>query len=181
MLLMFSKFLKASLLLLFIYIAAGCGSGDDQLKNVYNNYRFDTAVIKKLPLYDSLARTISANLPLFHKYIDTTEAYKAFRYMPAAYEAGVYRQLPPELDSGISPIYTALGEHFIFGFDVFKDSTIKIYIRMYPVEKTMVDIAENLGYYPAGKKMKQREFPVKDTVLNTHWQYWVRLDQQGLF
>jgi hypothetical protein len=181
MLQLFSKFFAAPSLLIFILIASGCGSGDEKFKNVYNNYRFDTAVINKLPLYDSLASFVSANIALFHKYTDTSEAYQAFRYMPTAYDAGVYRQLPAELDSGISPIYKALGEHFIYGFDVFKDSTIKIYIRAYPVKKTMVDIEENLAYYPTGKKMKQREFPVKDTVLNKQWQYWVRLNEQGLF
>ncbi len=181
MLYLFSKFFKASLLLIFIYIASGCGSGDEKFKTVYDNYRFDTAVIKKLPLYDSLARTISASQPLFQKYIDTSESFRAFRYMPAAYQEGVYRQLPPELDSGISPIYKALGDNFIYGFDLYKDSTIKIYIRAYPVKKTMVDIEENLAYYPEDKKVKQRAFPLKDTTLNKHWQYWVRFNEQGLF
>jgi len=180
MLHLFSKFFAASSLLILL-IASGCGSGDEKFKNVYNNYRYDTAVINKLPLYDSLARAISANIPLFQKYTDSGEAYQAFRYMPGVFEAGVYTKLPAEADTSIGRIFTALGAHFIYGFDIFKDSTIKIYIRAYPVKKTMVDIEEHLAYYPAGTGMKKREFPLKDTVLNKHWQYWVRLDQQGLF
>ncbi|MBK6381399.1 MAG: hypothetical protein IPF72_17685 [Chitinophagaceae bacterium] len=47
--------------------------------------------------------------------------------------------------------------------------------------ETKVDVQENLSYYPAGKSIRQREYPSKDTVLNTNWQYWARFDNPGFF
>jgi len=115
------------------------------------------------------------------KAIDTNEAYQAFRYMPASFETGVFARLPPEAGTKIGQYYTALGTNFIAGFDLFKDSTIKIYIRRLTADTAMLDIEENLSYYPAGKNIRPREFPVKDTVLNRNWQYWIWFNERGLF
>lgn len=178
---LFRNFITGFVLLMFLYTAAGCGSGSNKILSLYNNYPFDTAVIEKLPVYDSLAAAISEKLPVLLKAIDTNEAYQAFRYMPASFETGVFAQLPPEAGTKIGQYCTALGANFFAGFDLFKDSTIKIYIRRLPVDTAMLDIEENLSYYPAGENIRTREFPVKDTVLNQNWQYWIRFNERGLF
>lgn len=100
--------------------------------------------------------------------------------MPAAYEKGVFNQLPKEAGTTIGHWFTALGKD-IFAFDLFKDSTIKIYIRRLSSDTALLDIEENLSFYPEGKKIRPREYPVKDTVLNPHWQYWIRFNEPGLF
>ena len=101
--------------------------------------------------------------------------------MPLSNEADVFTKLPPEAATKIDQYFTKLGKDFIDGFDVFKDSTIKIYIRSSPSETSQVDIEENLSYYPNGSNILRREFPVKDTILNKHWQYWIRFNKRGLF
>ncbi len=174
-------FYTAIVLLLFLYTMPGCSTTSKKTLSVYTTYPFDTAVINKLPLYDSLAAAITAKLPVLLNLLDTNEAYQAFRYMPAEYETGVFNQLPPEADTSIGHYFTALGKQHIFAFDLFKDSTIKIYIRRLSSDTAMLDIEENLSFYPEGKKMRSREFPVKDTALNAHWQYWVRFNEPGLF
>ena len=175
------NFLSACVLLLAVFIAAGCISDKDDVLPVYTAYKFDNKVMEKLPLYDSLASAITAKLPVFQKYIDKEEGYQAFRFMPSAYETGIFRVLPAEAGTDITRYYDSLGKDFIFGFDVFKDSSIKIYIRSTPAAKKLVDIEENLSYYPGGTNIKHREFPVKDSMLNNHWQYWTRFNKQDLF
>ena len=96
-------------------------------------------------------------------------------------ETEVFKRLPPKAGVDIDPYFTKPGKNFIYGFDVFKDSTIKIYIRSSTSDTAQLDIEENLSYYPAGSNMRRREFPVKDTILNKHWQYWARFSKQRLF
>jgi hypothetical protein len=173
-----ASILKTSLLLL-LFAAAGCKTENKAL-TAYNNYTFDTTVINKLPLYDSLASAILEKMPLIHQHIHDDDAYHAFRYMPASGEAEVFKKLPAELGTDIDRYFSRLGTDLIFAFDVFKDSTIKMYVRSRTLE-TKVDMQENLSYYPTGKKIRQREYPDKDTILSTHWQYWARFNNPGLF
>lgn len=138
-------------------------------------------MMERLPDYDSLVSAILEKFDVFQTDISKKDAYKSSRYMPGSFEEGVFNKLPMEAGTRIDQYFTKLGKDLIYGFDVFRDSTIKIYIRSYPLEKTSIDIDENLSYYPAGARMQKREYPVKDTILNNHWQYWVRFDKQGLF
>ena len=174
-------FLTRLFLLLFLYPAAGCHSATEEVLPVFNNYTFNPKVIEKLPVYDSLVYAIIEKLPLFQKNINEKDSYQAFRYMPASKEADVFRKLPLGAGTDIDCYFTKLGKNFIYAFDVFKDSTIKIYIRNTPSETNLVDIEENLSYYSAGRNIRQRKFPVKDTMLNKNWQYWSRFNKQLLF
>jgi hypothetical protein len=101
--------------------------------------------------------------------------------LPLSDQDDVFKKLQPEVAPSIEPYFIKLEKDFIYGFDVFKDSTIKIYIRKSPSEKSQVDIEENLSYYPVRSNMRRREFPDKDTILNEHWQYWSRFNKRGLF
>ncbi len=77
--------------------------------------------------------------------------------------------------------FSRLGKDFIPGFDAFHDSTIKIYVRNFSSDSLDVDTEECLSYYPEGSKMRVREFPFKDTVLNKRWQYWARFSKEEFF
>jgi hypothetical protein len=170
-----------SLSLLLLVFATGCKTKKQNIEPVYENYKFDNKVIEKLPLYDSLATAISGKVHLFHKNIDSNASFQAFRYMPASTEAEVFKTLPAEIGIDMNRYFSELGKDFIYAFDVFRDSTIKIYVRNYRLEKTEVDVAESLSYYPAETNIRHREYPDKDTVLNKHWQYWVRFTTESLF
>lgn len=166
--------------LFFLIVTGGCDSGPDNTRPVYDAYRFDQKVIEKLPVYDSLAVAILKKLPLFH-ILNGNDSNQAFRYSPLSDESAVFKRLPPEAGTDIDRYFTQLGTNFIKGFDVFHDSTIKIYIRTVPPGSSKVNIEEHLSYYPAGTKMKQRDFPFKDTILNDRWQYWARFSKPELF
>lgn len=165
----------------FIFAGTACNTDKELVEPVYNSYKFDTAVITKLPLYDSLAAAISAKLAVFHKILNKDEGYMAYQYMPASTEDWIHRTLPPEAGPDIGRFYNQIDSNFIYGFDVFRDSSIKVYIRTTKAESGLVDIEEHLAYFPAGSKIKKREFPEKDTVLNSSWQYWTRFNKQDIF
>jgi hypothetical protein len=166
---------------LFLYLATGCRSGSEEVSADYKRYKFDEKVIEKLPVYDSLVSAILEKSLFFQQNINENDSYRAYKYMPLSDQAGVFNKLPQEVAPKIDLYFNKLGKDFIYGFDVFKDSTIKIYIRNNPSEELQVDIEENLSYYPAGSNIRRRELPVIDTILNEHWQYWTRFKNRGLF
>ena len=178
------QFFRSNLIRLFLIVllaATGCNSSKDQVLDTYNTYKFDQKVIDKLPVYDSLAHAILDKIIIFKSNIDGNDAYQAFRYMPASYEPDVFKRLPQEVGTDIDGYFSELGKDCIYGFDVFKDSTIKIYIRSQTITNGSVIVEENLSYYPAGSNQRQREYPVKDTVLSKQWQYWARVSTESLF
>jgi len=174
------QFLTSLSLLLFLFAVAGCNTGKKEVKEEYDSYKFDQQVIEKLPLYDSLVSAIIANFPSFKKFIKDEDSYRSFRYIPSSEDPDVFIKLPPEAAPNIDPYFTRLGKDFIYGFDVFKDSSIKIHVRTRLASKSGVDIGENLSYYSGGN-IRDREFPERDTTLNKNWQYWARFEKRGAF
>ncbi len=178
----FNNIILAKLFLLILTCgAASCHSNKEKITSLYNNYKFDQKVIEKLPVYDSLALSILEKFTLFKQNIDENEAYQAYRYKPASVEMDVFNKLPPGVGSNIDYYFARIGKDFISGFDVFKDSSIKIYIRSQPAENSSILIEQNLSYYPIENRMRLREFPSKDTALTAHWQYWIRFNDEDLF
>lgn len=168
-------------LILFIGMAASCNSNHDKVKAEYSNYTFDKQVINKLPVYDSLAGAIIEIFPPFRNLINDKDSYRSYRYIPLSKNADVSKTLPPGASDKINQYFNQLGKDFIYGFEVFKDSTIKILIRSNYSGTLQVNIRENLSYYPPGHTIRRREYPVKDTVLNRSWQYWIAFEEQGIF
>ncbi len=168
--------LACSILLAMI----GCNTGPDNTRPAYDQYRFDESVIQKLPLYDSLATVILQKLPLF-KNLNGNDSVQPFRYGPESTEPEIFKRLPPGMGDDIDYYFNRLGKEFITGFDAFHDSTIKIYIRDFSSDSLGINTEERLSYYPERSKMKEREFPFKDTVLNTRWQYWARFSKEEFF
>ena len=164
----------------FMFLLPGCDTGTKAVKAEYDNYRFDQQVIDKLPLYDSLVMAIKANFPAFNRFIKDDDSYRAFRYRPASDDPEVFIKLPPAAVPGVTPCYNRLGKDFIFGFDVFKDSSVKILVRKKRSPGTEVDITEYLSYYNRGN-IRDRVFPEKDSTLNKNWQYWAWFGKQFLF
>lgn len=177
---LFRKFQISFYLLLFLFTVAGCDTGEKAVKEEYNSYKFDQQVIDKLPLYDSLVSSIIENFPAFAKFIKDDDSYRSFRYIPDSKDPDVFIKLPPAAEPKITPYYNRIGKEFISGFDVFKDSSIKIHVRAGLSPRTKVDIVEYLSYYSGGN-IRERIFPEKDTTLNKNWQYWSWFGKRGLF
>lgn len=160
-------------LLCFLCLSIGCNLDSKEIKPAYQRYKFDTGILNKIPIYDSLASAILAHFSFFQKHINEQDSYRSYKYRPAPGEADVYNHFPPGITPKINQYYSRLGKGFIYGFDVFSDSSIKIYVKKKHLDTLQIDILENLSYYPSGSKMQARAFPVKDTILNEHWQYWI--------
>lgn len=173
-----SKIYLSFILLLLAF--AACNPGRKEVEVSFNSYQFDQAVIAKLPVYDSLAKLLIANFSLFGEHINQKDSYQAYRYMPGSDESYIFKEPPALIKGAVDSAFNKLGKDFIYGFDVFKDSSIKIYIRSKPSDKTSVRIDENLSYFPLGKITKRREFPEKDSILDPHWQYWTRFNKQTI-
>ncbi|MES2848475.1 MAG: hypothetical protein V4685_05435 [Bacteroidota bacterium] len=167
--------------ILYFLLATSCGSQSTQPPPDYKKYTFDQHVIDKLPVYDSLIKTILENFTSFQKLISEKDSYRAYRYRPLSNESDVSKNLPQEGAAKINQYFEELGKNFIYGFDIFKDSTVKIYIRSSYSGTLQLDIRENLSYYPPRINIKRRELPIKDTILNKSWQYWISFDERPLF
>ena len=168
-------------IILYLFVATGCSSDSKKTTAIYNNYKFDKQVIENLPVYDSLVHAILENYPSLQQYINEEESYRAYRYMALSNSNDLFKKLPRDGAVKVSKYLTQLGKNFIYGFDLFKDSTIKIYIRSSFSEKDQSEIKECLSYYPPGSNIRRREFSVKDTMLNKNWQYWISFDKPSLF
>jgi len=176
------NFLTSLSMLLFLFNLAGCGREEKELKEMkeeMNKHRFDKQVIEKLPVYDSLVSVIIQNFPAFAKFIGD-DGDPSFLYIPSTEEADVFIKLPPAAAPKVTPYFNRPGKDFIYGFEIFRDSSVKILVRTRYTENTKVDISEFLSYYPAGN-VRRRAFPDKDTMLNTNWQYWARFGKRDAF
>lgn len=175
---MTNRFRICLLLVLFI---SGCTANKKEISNALDTYHFDQEVIHKLPVYDSLARYLLQEMSPLFQTIDSNDGYQAFRYLPAYNETDLFNKLPAEIKLQINDFFTKLGKNYIYGIDVFKDSSVKIHVRLSEGTKALVTMNENLSYLPEGKTHRKRQFPDRDTILNKHWQYWVRVDEQEFF
>ena len=175
-----SAFFKSLFFVSIIGLPA-CKEKKEDLQTSFNNYRFDTTVIQKLPLYDSLVAAIYKNRQVLINYSTQDGGMHGFSYAPTSSDRQVFKKLPPETGGSIDTAYRALGEKYITGFDLFPDSTIRIYIRRNDFPQSSINIDEYLSFLPAGKSMRKRIFPEKDTLLNASWQYWVRVNDEGIF
>jgi hypothetical protein len=167
-------------LLFFLFAVAGCDDGDKEFKAEFHKYRYDQQVIDKLPLYDSLVVSIIQNFPAFEKFITGENADPSFLYIPSTDEPDVFIKLPQAAAPHVGPYFNRPGKDFIYGFEIFRDSSIKILVRTRFVDSSKVDITEFMSYYPAGN-IRRRQYPDKDTLLNAKWQYWARFSERDVF
>ena len=167
--------------ILCLLLTFSCGTRSKEINFDLSSYQYDQQVIEHLPVYDSLVVTIFKNYTSFQQLIKEDDSYRAYRYMPYSDSIDLLKIVPKLGATKINEYFTELGKNFIYGFDLFKDSTIKIYIRKVLSEKDQVFVSENLSYYPTGTNIRRREFPIKDTLLSKNWLYWIRFDKPDLF
>lgn len=173
-----NDFKHSIILLTVVFAIMSCHSESGNVADTYNAYQFDSAIIEKLPLYDSLAKTIVTNISLFKLNTEEGDDTHAFRYMPGETNFNEFSELPASIEPQLSKILQTIGPNGIQGFDVYKDSSIKMFVRTTTLNTIIT--TEILSYFPAGN-VKRRELPFKDSLLNEHWLYWVRFDKEGMF
>lgn len=175
------RLLQLCFLAIWMVTLSSCQQHSKFVSETYSSFHFDQRVIDKLPDYDSLANAIVAVMPLFQKSINVKESYRSYRYRPDSSDTESFHTLPEGAGESITRLYNKIGKEFIEGFDVFTDSTIKISIRSTNSTTVPVVVDEALSYYPAAKGIQKRTFPIRDTLLNKHWQYWARIREMSYF
>jgi hypothetical protein len=161
--------------LLLLCFVVGCGTKDHPYD--YQHYGFDKQVIGKLPLYDSLVSLLIKNYPLIYQH--TKGPF--YRFIPSEDGTRLYKELPQEDAVKVKDYFTQIGDSLITGFDFYRDSTIKIFVRDIYVQSDHLNIEERLSFYPNEAGIKRKEYPIKDTIINTHWQYWISFDKEAFF
>ena len=163
--------------IILICLFAGCDS--KEVKQQYQDHPFDQQVIEKLPIYDSLCAVLIRNFPSYREEIQKNNAFKI---VYTSDTSALNKDLPHEAAVKVNRYFRQLGNRFIYRLDVYKDSSIRISVRDTYIDKSKLNIGERLSYFPDSSAMKKREFPVKDTMLNDHWQYWISFNEEvGFF
>ncbi len=164
-----------TIILVTLCLAAACRSKHYDFKN----HPFDKQVIEKLPIYDSLGRAIISHYSAIYKPTKSEPTYVYIDYQDGD---EIYQNLPPDVAAKIKTYIIQLGPAFFYGFDLYKDSTMKIYVKDTLLKSYHLEIYERLSFFPAGTdSARKRDSPSRDTMLNRNWQYWIRFDNQGLF
>ena len=174
-----NNFKHSIIVLVAAFAIMSCHSESGNVVDTFNAYQFDSTVIEKLPLYDSLAQTIVTNMALFKRNTEAGDDTHAFRYMPGETNFNEFSELPASIEPQLSKILQTIGPNGITGFDVYKDSSIKMFVRTTTLNTIIT--TEMLSFFPADNNVKRREQPFKDSLLNEHWLYWVRFDKEGIF
>ena len=163
--------------IIVLCIATGCGH--KALNTYFKNHGFDKQVIEKLPIYDSLANILLENYSSIHSHIKKEDNY--YRYIPSRDGNDIYKLLPKPGAEKVEQYIAQIGTNHIYGFEVFKDTTMKILISDTYIQADHLYVRERLSFYPLGGNIRQRDFPIKDTILNRNWQYWISFDEEGPF
>jgi len=141
----------------------------------FKNHKFDRQVIERLPLYDSLSWVLVRYFPSIEQHFKNG---MLFQYITSKDGNDLYQAYPKEGADKIKGLLNKLGGQFIYGFQVFKDTTMKFFISDTYIQEYNVDIFERLSFFPRADSIKHKEPPTKDTILNKHWQYWIQFDER---
>lgn len=162
-----------------LMVLLGCQGQQQKWKALYQNHPFDKTVAGKLNQYDSLVTIILQNHPTF---IPARNQRASYRFQPGEEDAYYTHPIPDSLKQQIRFWFDKIGADYIAAFDTYQDSTVRLHIRRKWAEHTAVEIQEFLSYYPIDTMPKKiRTFPEKDTMLNKHWQYWIRFSKGDFF
>ncbi|MBC7850287.1 MAG: hypothetical protein H7Y31_11155 [Chitinophagaceae bacterium] len=164
------------ILLILFFLASACESNRPPNKTF--DQPFDPQIIAKLPIYDSLTRTLIEYYP-FIQQPDEQETYSMYRFSTDS--AVFFGRLGPERSAKVRQYIQQLGKGFIRGCQIYKDSTVKIFIRDFYSGELNMDVGERLSYFPNPGTMTRRKAPNKDTVLTKNWLYWISLDDAEIF
>ena len=159
--------------ILFLCLTAGCRSKFSTYD--YKNHKFDNQVIARLPIYDSLGKAIVKHYSAIYK---PTKGEPSYVYIDYQDGDEIYKDLPQDEAAKIRTYITQLGPNFFYGFDLYKDSTMKIYVRDSFLKPYSLNISERLSFFPKGTdKVRKRDYESRDTILNRNWQYWIAFDE----
>jgi hypothetical protein len=137
--------------------------------------KFDNKVIEQLPIYDSLSHLLIENYSAIRPHF---QEGNSFEYIWYRHGNELYKILPQEPGTKVKQWFKQLGDSLIFGFALYKDSSVKIFVRDTYLDAYKLNVRERLSFNPKGATIKNREFKTRDTLLNKNWEYWIWFDDQ---
>jgi hypothetical protein len=180
------------LLFCFIVVLNACRAPKTTktVKEVFNHEQFDTSVIHRLYLYDSLKNILVANIDTIFNYrsakafenttnsIQAEETFFNFIYIPgkggSSDKIGL-ETLPSILYSKVDNICRQLGSDRIVGFDLQRNKTIvNVTIKNNSDEETFAETQHSLTWnWDHRSDANELE---KDSVLGKGWIYYIQTE-----
>ena len=163
-------------------LLTGCSQHKDYRES-FNQWNFDSNVIKNFSKYDSLRGILLPAIDSFHLSEEKYSFTYIYNFDTLDHQISGYsnNDLPKHISQKAIKIIRELGKNNIFGFSISKDSSIDIFIRNTHLLKYYLDVRERLEWKPYRKKHEKLEFPFKDTSLTDQWRYWVWFDKRAEF
>lgn len=185
------RFFVISLLFCFIVVLNACTAQKTTktVKEVFRHEQFDTGVINRLYLYDSLKSILVANLDTIFSYRNAKifsekkpthpeETLFNFIYIPEKGEPSDkigLETLPAAVYSKVDNICRQLGSNRIVGFDLQRNKTIvNVTIKNNSDEETLAETQHSLTWnWDHRSDANELE---KDSVLGKGWIYYIQTE-----
>ena len=139
--------------LFILCVVASCEQKDHTAD--FSQYQYDQQVIDRIPAYDSLASVIVANHTAFIP--KERDSHYVFRYRPYTISKDDYQKLPQVEIKKVDEYIAKVGRGFIYGFDLFRDSSIRFYVRDSFMQGPRYWAQERLSYFRDTTKIQKRE------------------------
>ena len=166
--------LKQVLKLLIAILLLSCS---DQNVNEFININFDKNVISNISQYDSIRKLVISNIDSFD--FEVQNSYTYVYNFDASSEISTFSNdsLPISILQEVKNTFKQLGEHYILGFTISKDSCLEILVRNKYLESKHLDIRERL-YWKQCHDSFQKDPGIQDTILSNDWKYRIWLDKR---
>lgn len=165
--------------LLFTFFLFSCRNSKD-FKSDFEAHNFDDKVIQNLPQYDTLRQIIFKRFDSFRLSNSKTYFTYIYNFDTATHISGYSNTaIPKAIYSQTIQLFERIGRDNLFGFTIYKDSTVEFLIRNTHLKKYYLDFRERLYWYPKTINISTTKFPIKDTILNERWQYMIWYDKRA--
>ena len=184
--------MRAYLSLLLIFLLASCANQEqERARQQLKEQQPDTAVINRLPLYDSLRSIVIARLPECFRAEDLEQLEDRREWAANTFflnQKGALQELAPpdkdevrlpaDLQKSILGLFQQIGSNHIFGFEIRLDSTFTALIRNEYAKELHLDIRERLSWTAQNDSLQHGAF-MKTVPVAGHWTYLIWYDKRG--
>lgn len=163
----------------------------EQAKHQFSTRDFDTAVLDRLQLYDSLRAHIHSSLSTFFSSETLEKEAKNWNGSSASFFINQHGELSPlhsrnvvsesmptTFQKEILAIFSRIGNKNIYGFAIQPDSTLIVLLRNEYVKEFHLDIRERLTWSNNEINPPVDEF-FKTKTVTEKWSYLIWYDKRG--
>ena len=151
------------------------------VKDIFNHELFDSGVISRLPLYDSLKNILVNNIDTIFNYLDSKGRgdFYNFFFIPGKGESSDkigLETLPAAIAPKIEAICRQLGEERILGFDLTRNQILVNVVVKYSYDnETSAETQHSLSWNWSFSNSEELR---KDTTLGSGWTYHIYTEKR---